>query len=220
MEISKEKLARQLYDLALELVEAGRSELAETTYQMALELDPNDFQSINNLAVIIDKSGRIEQAEDLYLKAASHPFYDSIAMFNLGYLYWRTDRPELAELWYRRAIAADPYNTEAMVNLAGLVQEQYKDLSEGKHLLELVTRIDSQDAIAIFELANIYRQTGDTFLAELFYRKAIEVEPSNALANYNLAAFLVEIDRSEEANQFFDTAYSLDTEGKLKRGNP
>lgn len=94
--------------------------MAENTYQMALQLDPNDFASISNLAAIIDKSGRLEEAESFYLKAAVFPFYDAFAMFNLGYFYGRTDRQALAETWYRRSLVAKPNYFEAMVNLAGL----------------------------------------------------------------------------------------------------
>jgi Flp pilus assembly protein TadD len=119
MEYSKNELAGQLYEVAIGLVESGRSDMAENTYQMALQLDPNDFASITNLAVIIDKSGRLDQAEGLYLKAAAYPFYDALAMFNLGYLYGRTDREALAETWYRRTLVAKPDHCEAMVNLAG-----------------------------------------------------------------------------------------------------
>lgn len=219
MEKSKTELAQQLYDVAIGLVESGRSDIAESTYQLALELDPTDFQSITNLAVILDKSGRLEEAEKLYLKASDFPFYDSFAMFNLGYLYARTDRQELAESWYRRALVADPNYFEAMVNLAGLVQSLRGDQAEARKLLESALLLNPRDTIAISELANIYRLEGEKFLAEMLYWKAVENEPSSPLANYNFASFLVELGETEAANEFFDLAYSLDADGKLKSGS-
>jgi protein O-mannosyl-transferase len=219
MELSKQELSAQLYEVAIGLVKAGRSDMAENTYQLALELDPTDFQSITNLAVIIDKSGRFEQAEKLYLKAADYPFYDSFAMFNLGYLYGRTDRQELAETWYRRALAANPNYSEAMVNLAGLVQTLREDRAEAKSLLESAVRISPHDTIALSELANIHNLNQDKFLAEMFYWKAVESNPHSPLANYNFASFLHEIGETDAARRFFDLAHSLDKDGQLKHGN-
>jgi len=218
MEYSKNELAGQLYEVAIGLVESGRSDIAESTYQLALQLDPNDFASITNLAVIIDKSGRLEQAEGLYLKAAAYPFYDALAMFNLGYLYGRTDREALAETWYRRTLVAKPNHFEAMVNLAGLVHTLRKDVVEAKQLLELALRVNPRDTIALSELANLYRLDGEMFLAEMLYWKAFELDPHSPLANYNWAAFLQEIGESDAAREFFDKAYALDKDGKLKKG--
>jgi len=215
---SKDELARQLFAVALVLVETGRLDIAESTYKLALELDPNDFRSVTNLAVIVDKSGRHLEAEELYLKAANLPFFDPVAMFNLGYLYSRTDRAILAETWYRRALVADPNYSEAMVNLAGLVQVLRQDLSEAKRLLEEALRIDPRDSIAIQDLANIYRLNGENFLAEMLYWQAVETAPNSALANFNLASYLGEIDRQQESQYFFDLAYQIDTNGNLKRG--
>ena len=59
MNMDKSKKAqRAFYRTAIDLVEMGKSELAEETYKLALELDPDDYRSITNLAVIIDKAGR------------------------------------------------------------------------------------------------------------------------------------------------------------------
>ena len=218
MEHSKIELAGQLYEVAIGLVESGRSDIAESTYQLALQLDPNDFASITNLAVIIDKSGRLEEAEELYKKAASYPFFDALAMFNLGYLYDKSDRKELAETWYRRAHVANPDHFETMVNLAGLVQTLRNDVAEARQLLEAALRVNPRDTIALSELANLYRLKGDMFLAEMHYWKAFEIDPNNPLINYNWAAFLEGIGETNAARDFFDKAYDLDTEGKLKKG--
>jgi len=219
MEFSKDELAKQLYDVAISLVESGKTDIAEGTYQLALQLDPYDFQSITNMAVIIDKSGRLDEAEGLYLKAADFPFYDALAMYNLAYLYGRTERKELAETWYRRTLVAKPDHFEAMVNLAGLEQELHNNVSGAKELLESALQINPKDSIAIMELANIYQLAGDLFLAEMLYFKAVDCEPSSPLANYNLASFLEEKGESEVAKHFFDLAYSMDPEGKLKKGD-
>lgn len=219
MEYSKNEHARQLYEVAIGLVKSGRTDIAEDTYQLALQLDPDDFQSITNLAVIIDKSGRLEEAEGLYLKAADFPFYDAVAMYNLGYLFGRTGRKALAETWYRRALVAEPDNFKALVNLANLEQELHNNVAEAKQLLESALKINPKDSIAIDELANIYRLDGELFLAEMLYFKAVDCEPSSPLANYNLASFMEEKGESEVARHFFDLAYSLDPEGKLKKGD-
>ena len=215
---SKEELSEQLFEVALELVQMGQSNVAEQSYQMALELNPRDYRSLTNMATIIDKSGRLEEAEDLYKKASGLPFYDAFAMFNLGYLYSRTGKPELAETWYRRSLVSDPTHSPAMVNLAGLVQSQRGDIDEAKSLLEAALGIQPKDTIAMGELANIYRQKGAMFEAEMLYFKAMENEPENPWAIYNYGAFLEEIGEPDKARYFFDLAYNFDVNGTLKRG--
>ena len=214
---SKSEVQRALYRAAIDLVEIGKSNLAEETYKLALELNPNDYRSITNLAVIIDKSGRQGEAEKLYLKTANYPFFDEYAMFNLGYLYSRQKQLDLAETWYRRAIVAYPRYFEAYVNLAVLKQELGQD-DEAKELLLKALDIYPIDCIANFELANIYRKNKDFFEADLLYRRAVDMDSTNPHALFNLASFLVEQGKHEEAQEYFDLAYELDTEGRLKPG--
>jgi Tfp pilus assembly protein PilF len=218
MRLTVGEIGLQLYDAASELAKHGLSELAERTYQIALELNPDDFRSKTNLAVLFDKSGRLDQAEELYLQASSAPFFDPVAMFNLGYLCSRTDRHEQAESWYRKTLITEPNNPEAMVNLASLLVQNAGDVSEAKLLLESALRITPSDSIALQELANVNRLTGETFLAEMLYRRAVEMDEHSALAKFNLALFLEETGASNEASDLFDLAYKLDPEGNLKRG--
>jgi Tfp pilus assembly protein PilF len=216
--ISKEELAEHLFNVAVELTKIGSSAVAEEAYQVALKLDPKDYQSLTNLAVIIDKSGRLAEAENLYLQAANHPFFDPFAMFNLGYLYGRTKKLELAELWYRRCLVADPNHNHAMVNLSGLVQEVRGDLLEAKSLLELALSIEPKDTIALYELANIYRQRGEPYEAEMLYFRAADNDLEDPVAMYNYAAFMKEIGEHDRASKLFDEAHRLDKQGILKKG--
>jgi len=215
---SKEELAENLFNVAVELAKIGSSDVAEETYQLVLKLDPRDYRSLTNLAVIIDKSGRLLEAENLYIQAASHPFFDPLAMFNLGYLYGRTKKPELAELWYRRCIVADPSHNHAMVNLSGLVQEVRGDLLEAKGLLERALSIHAKDTIAIYELANIYRQQEQLYEAEMLYFRAVDNDLEDPVATYNYAAFMEEIGEHDRASELFDEAHRLDKQGVLKKG--
>lgn len=214
----RRQIGAKIYDAAVDLTEAGQPEMAEAAFRMAIELDPDDYQSRNNLAVILDKSGRAAEAEKLYLEAAGHPFYDASAMFNLGYLHARTGRNNTAEIWYRRAIATDERKHEAMVNLAGLVQQDQSRRREAKSLLESALRVEPDDSIALFELANIHRLDGEQFLAEMFYRKAVLADPRGVLANFNLGLFLQEIGREREAQPYLDLARQLDVNGVLEGG--
>lgn len=218
MEYPFGEIGRHLHEVANAMVESGLFELAERAYQLAIDLDSDDFRSITNLAVLLDKTGRHFEAEELYLRTAGAPFFDEVAMFNLGYLYSRTEKPALAESWYQRALVAKPDYSEAMVNLAGVILKRQGDLLEVKQLLENALRISPRDSIAVQELANIYRLMGDPFLAEMLYRRAVSIEESSALSNFNLASFLEEEGQSEEADFLFDRAYKLDPEGNLKKG--
>jgi tetratricopeptide (TPR) repeat protein len=215
---SREELAENLFRVAVELTRIGSSDVAAETYKLALRLDPRDFRSLTNLAVIIDKSGQLLEAENLYVQAASHQFFDPFAMFNLGYLYGRTKKLDLAELWYRRCLVADPNYHPAMVNLSGLVQEVRGDLLESKDLLERALSIDPTGTIALYELANIYRQHGQLFEAEMLYFKAVDNDPDDPTAMYNYASFIHQIGEHDRASALFDEAHRLDKQGVLKGG--
>ncbi len=77
-------------------------------------------------------------------------------------------------------------------------------LDEAKAALEQAIRIEPDSSFARNQLGNIYVLTGQPGLAEQYYRLAIEYDPENAEAVFNLARFLMSQGRQEEPRELLE----------------
>ena len=69
-----------------------------------------------------------------------------------------------------------------------------------------------QDTNYYVEKGSYYHQKNKLSKALLFFRRAIELEPKNAISHYNLACLLSKTSRLEEANRVFShIVQNLDT---------
>jgi DNA-binding winged helix-turn-helix (wHTH) protein len=108
---------------------------AETAYNRALVIEPDDWGSLVNLSEIARLTGR--DARDLaYLEQAWEAMSRRLVDDAVLVLPWQsriglqvaTRRREAgdlagAESWYRRVLATDPLNSEAVTGLAGLLRD-------------------------------------------------------------------------------------------------
>src|SRR5437868_14786003 len=84
------------------------------------------------------------------------------------------------------ALALEPNN--ARINfLAAAARIDAKRHTEAQRYLERSIALDPQCGESYVYLANLRQLGGDTDLAESFYQKALELEPTSVLAHYNLA---------------------------------
>jgi Flp pilus assembly protein TadD len=94
----------------------GRTDEAVAAYRRAIQLDPEDAWSMNNLAFIYIEAERFEEA--LRPLARAVELRGNVAVFhnNLGMALERTGHLEEAEDAYANAVAADPSNQKAVAN--------------------------------------------------------------------------------------------------------
>ena len=100
---------------------AGDVSTAESTYQQAIKLDPNNAVAHYNLGTVYDRQGNTSQAVTEYTATLviSPTFTD--ALFNLG-VDTATSDPAGAQRLYLRVLALQPTFAAAWLNLGFIVQ--------------------------------------------------------------------------------------------------
>jgi Tfp pilus assembly protein PilF len=109
---------------------------------------------------------------------------------------------------YRRVLELDPSLLTARRDLA-MAYVELGEVEEAKNHLIEVLRLDPKDCWSWVVLANLYSKYDNDFVtAEKFYRRALEVTPTDPWALNGLGALKMERGQPQEALQCFDEAVS------------
>lgn len=113
---------------------------------------------------------------------------------------------------FRKAIAIDPHLPGVHFELAELLNTSedpsVKKQAEQEYLAALA--IDPQNEKAIYELAEIAAQAGDTSKACQEYTKAVTLRPDDSDAKLGLARILIEMNRKDKAQALLEQTVQLD----------
>ena len=94
---------------------AGRFDLAEKAFRLAVAADPNDAEAIANLGISLANLGRIDEAERRLEEALSRDDSIVAAHLSLGVVYDRKGRDAAAIEQYAKTVALDPGNVAGLV---------------------------------------------------------------------------------------------------------
>jgi tetratricopeptide (TPR) repeat protein len=115
--------AQSLVSQGLKAQLAGDESTAESTYQQAIKLDPNNAVAHYNLGTVYDRQGNTSQAVTEYTATLviSPSFTD--ALFNLAVDTAASD-PAGAQRLYLRVLALQPTFAAAWLNLGFIVRDE------------------------------------------------------------------------------------------------
>ena len=97
--------------------------LAETYYQRALELEPDNFEAHANLAIILIETGRWGAAREHLAQALDISPGSVPVLLNLGILERRAGRPRVAVEQFKNVLRLEPSNRLARKLLAEMRQQ-------------------------------------------------------------------------------------------------
>jgi type IV pilus assembly protein PilF len=118
-------VAGMLYD------RLGETSKADSHFQRAVSLDPDNPEIKNNYAAYLCQKDRFERGEKLALEAAANPLYKTpeIALLNAGNCARSAGDLKRAEESYRRAIGIRPRFGEALLQMADVEYRQTEYMS-------------------------------------------------------------------------------------------
>jgi tetratricopeptide (TPR) repeat protein len=126
--------ADSLYETALDLELAGRSEEARETYEAVLRRDPQFAGARINLGRLLHATGALSEAEAHYRTALEQNPDNALAAFNLGVALEDQGKAGAAAAAYRTALAVDEKYADAHYNLSRLLEAQGDVRSALRHL--------------------------------------------------------------------------------------
>lgn len=113
--------------LARTYSDIGKFDEAIKNNEIALELNPDDYETLNNLGLILDlQKEKFDEAKELYLRALELDPFSAITRLNLAVLYKKMERPDLAEHENLKILEFDPTNEKAHSNLGVIYRSKRK----------------------------------------------------------------------------------------------
>jgi|TARA_B110000208_G_scaffold81859_1_gene104319 tetratricopeptide (TPR) repeat protein len=205
---------------------------AEACFRRAIAVDPGYSPAHYNLGRLTLKAHNdFVQAEECFREAVRLDPNDALSTNHLGHLCFELENFDEAERCYRRALAIDPRHSHAHNNLGLLLETVKNDLEGAEECYRAAMQIDPHDVVAHYNLGKLLHSVKLDFQvtttltdeerasklarldndAESCFRKAIAIDPSDALAHNNLAFLLHNVRGSyAEAKKAYEAAIEID----------
>jgi tetratricopeptide (TPR) repeat protein/serine/threonine protein kinase len=228
------------YDRASLLLESGDAPGAEQVCRAALQRDPDSTEMIQKLVWVLKaKAGecwphrheRLEahlsgaqrreldstraEAAELMCRVVELEPSNAAALANYGEVLVASEQFEAAGKVYRRALELEPRNTAIMLSYAGSVQffEHGGGEEEREKLIRSVLEIDPSNVQALTTQAwAVLHDRGCKDTAEALYRRAIAVDPLNAITHFELGTLLSSTNDASGAEVCYRRAVELKPE--------
>ena len=126
--------AVDLYESALNLELAGRSDEAGAAYKAALELDRTLVSARINLGRLLHAAKKTAEAEALYRSALEQDPRNALAAFNLGVALEDQGKHDAAIEAYTRALSIDGDYADAHFNVSRLLESRRDKQGALRHL--------------------------------------------------------------------------------------
>ncbi len=179
--------------------------------RMLVELEPDFYAHLYDLAYAYEKTEDFENSIIYYLRyLEDEPFSDS-AWYNLGIIYNKLEQHEKALEAYDYALAVNSQNTFALFNKGNILcnLDRFKDAIPVYHEY-LENEPDSFEAMTY--LAECYEKTNEITLAEKYYQEAIELAPDFADPWFGLGIIALNTGNPDDSLIFLRKAVRLDDE--------
>ena len=186
-------------NIAISLLQKGKTEEAIAHYNKALELDPNYGEGHYNLANALLRVGRTEEAIAHYEKALEIYPKNIFARANLASVLVQGGRAEEGIAHYRKALELDPRNAAAHNNLGATLLRLGRLEEAAVHFREALA-IDPNNAQANYNVANSLVAEGRLEQAVRHYQQALRSNPRDAATHDRLGKALRQMGRLEEAD--------------------
>lgn len=175
-----QSFAGMLYD---RLGEAGK---ADSHYERAVSLAPENPEILNNYAVYLCRKNRFERGEKLALKAAGNPLYRTpeVAYLNAGNCALNAGDIDRAGENYRRALKVSPRFGQALLQMADLEFRQDNYVS-ARAFLTRYLEVGRTDPTTLWLGVRIERGLGNDAEAQ-HYARRLKSEYPNAVQTREL----------------------------------
>lgn len=180
---------------------AGRSKSAVIVFEKMLAVNPNNIEASYWLGQSLLESdeimaARLASARQLYDKALKSSANAPLLLVGMGHVELLENKPNDARQRFEMALTMSRNNKKGddpVIQTAigrAIADSKVGDFPYAVQLLESATGKDPKNTETLLQLGNAYRKAGDgTGGGKAFqaYKKALEVNPSFAVASFRLA---------------------------------
>ena len=166
----------------------GRTEQASSLLQQLFMLDTCNKPLCDYLAQLYGSNKRFDLASRCYQLYLENSPQDGDALYNLAFNQRHAGLFEEAIANYELALQAKiSQPEEVMLNMAVIYSDHLHNETRAKTLLQQALDLNSNYVPAMFNLANLYEQSGNRKHAELLFNRVLEIAPNHFAALARLA---------------------------------
>ncbi|MBF0296143.1 MAG: glycosyltransferase family protein [Magnetococcales bacterium] len=157
----------------------GQEQLAETLWQQALTLDPDNAHALERLGILLAQQQRPHEAEACFRRLIALAPHDADACNNLGNLLQEQQRHTEAIAAYRQATQQNPNHVLAFYNLS-VILHALKNLEPAEQACRHALRLQPDMAEAHVNLCHILSRQERHSEALECCQAALRLDPNNA----------------------------------------
>lgn len=197
------KIDPKMYSAAAQIaaldIREGKPDLARKRYEASIESDPSNYYPRLALAALQRRTGAptaaVEATLNSAIVASSNAAAPRLMLIDL-LLKERRFKDALAQA--NNATTALPNDT-AVLEAAGRASMVAGNVEQATSIFRRLSNLVPTSALPWLRLADLYKADGRREAAETAFKKAIELEPTNAAAMQGLLELLVNSKREREA---------------------
>jgi tetratricopeptide (TPR) repeat protein len=197
------------FDAASQLDDKHQYAEAVPAWKQALEKDPDDPRTHNNLGVALAATGQAAEAIEEYNKSLKLNPDSSQTHNNLGSALAETGHLDEAIAEIQKAIELNPDNGAAHINLGHALEEEGGHRQEAIEELTKGIELAPKSADGNNILGVILARTGKLDEAVIHMQKAVELAPNSVEYHFNLGRAFAASSRFAEALPQFEEAANL-----------
>jgi tetratricopeptide (TPR) repeat protein len=200
------KLAIRYADL---LMRSGDLAQAEAAYRKVVVLNPNNAHAFGQLGHVLNQQKRYDEAIAARETACNIEPNNAPRRAQLGHVLLSAGRIEEAGAAIRAAIAGEPNHAAFHVDLAHVLERAGRS-EEAIEAVVTGLKLDAHNARAHGFLGHLLFKVQKLDQAELEYRKAVELAPSDVHWQVQLVRVLAAQSKSSDAQNVADQALLLE----------
>lgn len=212
---ASEAKRRQMIDTNIQLatgyLQNGQIEYARERLERALQIDSQDSQANNMMALLQWRLKEYDAADRHFRRALDGERANGEAQNNYGVFLCERGRIDQAESWFQRAIANPYYRTPAIANQnAGLCLMKRGDRQSAEAYFREALKIDPRLPPSLQQMAIIALDSGRALAARGFVQRYFEVGEDNP----EILLTAVRIERALK-NKDAEASYAVRLRGKF-----
>jgi Tfp pilus assembly protein PilF len=171
---------RTLEKFAEVLANHGSARLAEITDRL-LSLDPGNAPGLYHRATIRLYQGRADEAIQAVKRSLESDPLNIRARNLLAIAYGQTFQPQLADAEFQRALNDAPQDWMSYNNYGLFLLERTRFTEAGEKFRRAIS-LNPENVQGFVGVGEVLRQSGDMRGAQVWYRKALRLDPNQAVA--------------------------------------
>lgn len=202
--------ARQIYEEATKLLQAGKYDDASEFLKRAISVQPDYAQAHNDLGAVYMKKNQLDKAEESLRHAIKLNNKWYLPQLNLGVVLNRLRRHKDAAILLTELRNNNPDQPNIHPPLIEALIEA-RQWPQAEEELERALALKGADTVDLkIKLGLVVLRQHKFEAAVAAFRDATSAEPDNALAQFNLGAALLESGNLDEAETALRRAYRIE----------